>query len=300
MRTIKTFIREHPAVSYYLLTFTISWGSLLAIVGPSRIVGTKDEFDRLFPIALPMLTLGPSISGILLTGVVGGRPGLRDYRARLLKWRVSARWYAAAALTAPVYFAATLLALSAFSREFLPGILTVENKASFLLSGTIVALVAGIVEELGWTGFAVFTSRRRYGALATGLIVGVMWGVWHVLPKIWGAAANGVADYMAVDLSFAVIGLTGFRILMVWVYDQTGSLLIAILMHMGLTASTLILQPLVAGALLVTAGLVLTAAPWIIVAVVALMRHRRTPRNLGGAAMSEGGRVVSAVSRPAH
>lgn len=286
MRAVGAFIREHPTVSYCLLTFTISWGGLLAVVGPGRILGTREEFLRLFPIALPFLTLGPSVSGILLTAAVGGKPGLRDYRARLCKWRVGARWYAAALLTAPLYFAAVLFALSAFSREFLPAILTIEDKAPFLLRGTIVALVAGIVEELGWTGFAVFTLRRRHGALVTGLAVGVIWGAWHVLPKIWGAAAHGIVPYLAADLSSAIIGLTGFRILMVWVYDRSGSLLIAILMHMGLTASTLILQPAITGAPLMKAGLLLTAAPWVIVAVVALIGHRRTTLAHGGAAMS--------------
>jgi hypothetical protein len=87
---------------------------------------------------------------------------------------------------------------------------------------------------------------------------------------------------MPVDLSCAVVGLTGFRILMVWVYDRTRSLLIGILMHFGLTASTLILQPLVTGAPLVTVSLVLAAAPWVIVAAVAMVGHRRSRR--GGAA----------------
>ena len=35
-------------------------------------------------------------------------------------------------------------------------------------------------EELGWTGFAVPELRKRYGILTTGLIVGLLWGVWHV------------------------------------------------------------------------------------------------------------------------
>jgi membrane protease YdiL (CAAX protease family) len=191
----------------------------------------------------------------------------------LLKWRVDARWYAAAILTAPLYFTVAMLALAAFSREFLPSIFTVDGKASFLLRGTAVALVAGIVEEVGWTGFAVPTMRRRYSRVVTGLIVGVLWGLWHVLPKIWGAAAHDLLAYLPADLLSAIVGLTGYRILMVWVYDRTGSLFLAILMHTALTASTLILQPVVLGAPLVTVSLVLAAAPWVIVAAVALLGH---------------------------
>jgi membrane protease YdiL (CAAX protease family) len=235
MRTIGAFIERNPALTYFVLTFAISWGAILAIIGPSGILASREEFERLFPIVLPLMVLGPSVSGILLTGILGRRRGMRDFQSRLLKWRVGVRWYAGAIFTAPLYFTAAMLALAAFSPEFLPGIFTTgDGKAPFLLRGIAVALVAAIVEELGWTGFAVPTLRRRYSPVATGLIVGI---------------------------------------LMVWVYDRTGSLLLAILMHMGLTASTLILQPIVLGTPLVTVGVVLAAAPWVIVAAVALIGH---------------------------
>jgi membrane protease YdiL (CAAX protease family) len=274
--TIRDTIRKRPAASYFGLTFAISWGSIVIIVGPKGILGTKEEFERLFPMVLPFMVLGPSVSGILLTRLVGGRQALRAFRESLLKWRVEVRWHAVAILTAPLYFTATTLVFSAFSRQFLPGIVTVEDKASFLLRGLAVALVAGIVEELGWMGFAFPTLRRRHSALAAGLIVGGMWGLWHVLPKIWGAAAHGVVADLPADLASAVVGLTGYRILMVWVYERTASLFVSIMMHMGLTASTLILQPAITGRPLMTIGLALTAAPWLIVAAIALIGHSRS------------------------
>ncbi|MGE5048669.1 MAG: CPBP family intramembrane glutamic endopeptidase [Deltaproteobacteria bacterium] len=273
-------LRRHPALSYFALTFAISWGGIILIIGPGGILGTKEDFERLFPICVPVLVLGPSLASICLTGLTAGRPGLRELRSRMLEWRVGGRWYAAAILTAPLYFTVTSLALSAFSPEFLPGVFTADDKVGLVLRGLAVALVAGVVEEVGWTGFAVPTLRRRYGPVATGLVVGILWGVWHFLPKIWGAAAFGLAAWMPADLLSAVVGLTGYRILMVRVYDRTGSLLVAMLMHMGATASTLILQPLVTGAPLVKVGLALAAAPWIIVAAVAAADHLRRP--LGG------------------
>jgi CAAX protease family protein len=279
MSTIPAFVRRHAALSYFALTFTISWGGILVMQGPAGILSTpKEEFERLMPVWVPVLVLGPSIAGVLLTGLVAGRPGLCEFRSRLFKWRVGLRWYAAAILTAPLYFTAAGLALSAFSPRFLPAIFTADDRASLLLRGLAVAVTAGVVEELGWTGFAVPHLRRRAGPFATGVIVGVMWGLWHFLPKIWGAAAFDLVPYMPADLSCALVGLTGFRILMVWVYDRTGSLLIGILMHLGLTASTLILQPMVTGAPLVTVSAVLAVAPWVIVAVVATVRRRRPRR----------------------
>jgi uncharacterized protein len=39
------------------------------------------------------------VAGILLTGLLYGKAGLREFRSRLLGWRVDARWYAVALLT---------------------------------------------------------------------------------------------------------------------------------------------------------------------------------------------------------
>src|SRR5215217_2814830 len=91
---------------------------------------------------------------------------------------------------------ATLLALSLVSAEFLPGFLTTSIKAS-LLQFDIVAslgLGAGFLEELGWTGFAVPTLLRlRYGVLATGLFVGLLWGAWHFLSNVWASGTSSGA-----------------------------------------------------------------------------------------------------------
>jgi membrane protease YdiL (CAAX protease family) len=95
---------------------------------------------------------GPSVTGIFLTALVYGRTGFREFRLRLLKWRVGANWYAVAILTAPLLMTATLSALSLTSPAFLPGILTTDTKASLLLVSVAVGLSAGVFEELGWRG----------------------------------------------------------------------------------------------------------------------------------------------------
>lgn len=52
---------------------------------------------------------------------------------------------------------------------------------------------------------------------------------------------------MAGFLAFYLRALPAYRVLMVWVYDRTGSLPVVMLMHASLSASTLILQPLATG-----------------------------------------------------
>ena len=279
MKTIKAFIKRHPLLSYFALAFAISWGGILIAVGlgPGGFSATPQQLQMAVPYAVPAMILGPSVAGILLTGFIYGRAGLREFRSRLLRWRVGARWYAVALFIAPLSMMAVLLALSLLSPEFLPRIFTAGDKPILLLMGIAVGLVAGIFEELGWTGFAVPTLLRlRYGVLGTGLIVGVLWGAWHLPINFWASGVTSGELSLAIFLPAWLLGilvgsLTAYRVLMVWVYERTnGSLLMAILMHVSLATFTFILTPPLGGAPYWVIGFAYAAALWVVVAAVAV------------------------------
>jgi CAAX protease family protein len=291
MTKIQVAIRSHPVPVYFALTFAISWGGLLALGGLSGLSSDTWQSDPRLPwFGLAMLA-GPSTAGLLLTSIVSGRAGLRELRSRMFRWRLSARWYAVALLTAPIVFASVQFALSLASPLFFPGIVSSSNKASLLMSSMAAALVVGVFEEIGWTGFAIPTLRQRHPAFAVAIIVGVPWGAWHLLTNDFWIATT-YAGELSVPVFAIVTGITllagqlqAYRVLMVWIYDETGSLLIAMLMHASLSASTFILGPeKVTGLALVSYGFALTAAWWIIVAVVAIARRKRSSQQFKPAA----------------
>ena len=89
--------------------------------------------------------------------------------------------------------------------------------------------------------------------------------------------------------------LTAFRVLMVWVFDRTGSLFVAMLMHASLTASLLILNPVgISGARLLAYSFALALALWVVVAGVVVTAARRLSQQ-----HSLGSREVSAIMRGA-
>src|SRR5215208_4912685 len=208
MTTIKAFVKRHPLLSFYALAFAITWGGLIMVVGgPSESLGSPEKFETRFGLVLLAWLADPSVASILMTGLVHGRAGLRDLLTRMRRWRVGARWYAVALLTAPLLSVAVLLALSLSSPEYLPTILTTSDKASLLLLGIVGTMVGGIFEELGWTGFATPTllRRMRYGVLGTGLIVGVLWGVAHFPLYYWASADLSGALLPALLLAAQVL-----------------------------------------------------------------------------------------------
>jgi hypothetical protein len=279
MTTIRAFVKRHPVPSFYALVFAIAWGGILILVGgPSGIPTTSEQFLKLMPWLMVVWLAGPSVAGIVLTGLVYGREGFRNLLTKMTRWRVGARWYALALLTAPLLYVGVSLALSLSSPEYLPGILATSDKVGLLLFGIVWGLIGGgLLEELGWTGFAtpMLLRRKRYGVLSTGLIVGMLWGVFHWPVNGWAGVTLSGALPVAISLPlqllfFTVAGLTAFRVLMVWVYERTESLLLAMLMHASLTASMIILPPVVTGVAFLTYNVAFTAALWVVVGAVAL------------------------------
>jgi len=280
MTTIKTFIKPHPVLTFYAVVFAISWGGVFMVVGgPAAIPGPSEQVDRLWPVAMLVWFAGPSLAGSLLTGLVAGRAGFRDLLTRMARWRVGTRWYAVALLTAPLLYVAVLPVLSLLSPASLPGLLITNNKAALLLFGITWGLIGGgSLEELGWTGFAIPLLRRRYGLLATGLIVGTVWGAWHFL-LFWESDSFSGALPLALLLVRLFAWLPAYRVLLVWVYDHTESLLVAMLMHVSLVFSQLVLRPLATGTLDLTGTIVWAAVLWLVVAAVDVANrgHRLRP-----------------------
>jgi membrane protease YdiL (CAAX protease family) len=273
MKTTKDFIRRHAVLMYYVLTFAISWGAIPVVVGRDGIPITADQA---VVVGMAVL-LGPSVASILLTGLASGREGFRELISRLLRWRVRARWYAVALLTAPLSTGALLLALSPFSPEFVPALFSADNQVAFLLTGIAGGLAVGFFEELGWTGFAIPRLRERYGVLTTGLVVGLLWGAWHFI-LFWERDSFSGALPLALLLAGLFSWLPAYRVLMLWVYDHTESLLVAILMHGSLTATLLIIDPSLTGEGLLTFILGRAAVLWIFVGAVAVVSRGQRSR----------------------
>lgn len=268
------FIRRHSILSYFVTTFIISWAAIIIVAIKSGIPYNLENNSILFPIIVVAMLLGPMIASFLLIGVVYGKEGFRQFRKRLFTVKINIGWYAVAVLATPALILAILLPLSISSADYLPAIFDAEKKLELLLMGLGVGIFGGFIEEFGWTGFVIPELRKKYGIFATGLIVGILWGIWHVLVTYWSSGdANSVFDpaLFFPPLLFYMGVLPVFRVLMVFVYDRTNSLFIAGLMHASLTSTTVfILAPVDTHKKLMIYYVILTAILWAIVGIIAL------------------------------
>ena len=268
MTAIKKFIQKRPVLTFSALTFAISWGGMLMAVSLGGIPTNEEQSAMLLVFSYIAMLIGPSLGGLLLTGVIDGKAGFRELGPRLSKWRVDVRWYAIALLVAPLLIVATLLTLSRVSPDFLPRLYTEEDKAFLFQFSFVAGIMVGIFEELGWTGFVLPKVRLHFSTLKSGIIIGLLYAVWNFPVVFWVSSATGTAGSLPMVIFMPAVLFTwlpAWRVFMVWVYVHTESLLLIMLMHASLIAFWRIFTPLIlTGAALTTYYLVFTAAMWII------------------------------------
>lgn len=208
---------KSAVLAYFVLTFAISW------IGAAIIAATVGGVFM-----FPVMLLGPSCAGLIMTGVTRGRPGLRDLFARMRRILIPARWYAILLLP-PALILAVLLALKMTPNNFYVGV-------SF-------GLVAGFLEEIGWTGFAFPQMRRIMKPFPAAILLGVLWGCWHI-PVInhLGAVTPHRGYWWPFFLAFTA-AMTGLRILICWTYTHTRSIPLAQLLHASSTGSLVVFSP---------------------------------------------------------
>jgi hypothetical protein len=73
---LRAFLSSHPVSSYFAMTFTISWLGALFLAAPHLLRG--EALPKITGILIfPAMLLGPSITGLLCTGLVDGKSGVR-------------------------------------------------------------------------------------------------------------------------------------------------------------------------------------------------------------------------------
>ncbi len=266
---IKTFVQRHPVASYFVLAYAIAWGGSLAAVGPKFLRGEAMQLTDALFIFLPMLA-GPSIAGITMTVIVDGRSGLQDLLARMGKWRVGLRWYTAAILIPPVLIATVLLTLTSLvSPVFAP---------NFFAAGLVLGLLAGFFEEIGWMGYAYPKMALKHSALTTGIYLGLLWTVWHVVADYLGASGALGAYWLPHFLVWMVATFTAMRVLIVWVYKNTRSLLLAQVMHASSSGFAALLSPSLSPTNNMLFYGVYAAVLWLAVVLIAVVEGKHLVR----------------------
>ncbi len=203
-----TMLRRHPLLTFFALTFAITWGGL--------------------PFGV-FLATGPFIAAVLVAAITGGRAGLRELGARLLRWRVGWRWYAVAiglpvavhlvAVTVNMALGAPAPSLEPF-RPWWGLILVFAVRLVNPLNGPV-------GEEPGWRGFAQPGLQAGRSPLVATAILAVLVVIWHV--PLFFLEDGGLQPSVVVG---GILGPFASTFWYAWVFNRTGgSALMTVVSH---------------------------------------------------------------------
>ncbi len=164
----------------------------------------------------------PLIAALILVHRERGRRGVATLLRRLVDPAGIKAWFVPALLVMPGIYLLSYFAMRVLGRPLPEPKISLVSLPILL----VVFFIAAAGEEGGWSGYAVDPMQRRRTALTAAVILGPVWGLFHVVPDIqahrdaaWIVWQRGVYD-------------VGLRVLIVWLYNNTGkSVLAAILVH---------------------------------------------------------------------
>jgi uncharacterized protein len=149
-------------------------------------------------------------------------------------------WYLFALIGIPLIVVLSVIVLPGALASF-QGLAPLDPLSLLGLFVSIFFLGGPVGEEPGWRGFALPRLQVLHGPLVGSLILGVLWGLWHL--PLFLTPWNELTTLNIVVYVLATICLS---IIYTWVFNNTkGSLLIAILIHASFDAATVgIVAPL--------------------------------------------------------
>ena len=181
-------------------------------------------------LGIELTAFAPTLAAVLIVAVMREPRGIRRLLRPVLRWRVAVAWYLVAAAGSTVLFLGADVARAIIHAPLPEHWVTLPTvaAAAFLVG----ALLAGSFgEEIGWRGLGQRRLQGRHNALGAAIVVGLVWGLWHLWPVV---APGGLDGTTWSDGFLTIARLIAMSVLFAWLYNSSGgSLLIVMIAHAG-------------------------------------------------------------------
>jgi membrane protease YdiL (CAAX protease family) len=262
---------------FALLAYGWSWFFWIPSALMARGFSMPTSLDTFFSLSFSLGGWGPLLSAFLVTYWGLKKEGVKDLLRRGVKYRFGLIWYLVALFLFPILVGGSLF-VAALTGAPLPELEAFAEPIAIPISFVIVFFTTGpLQEEFGWRGFAQERLQGRWSALTTSIVVGAMWGLWH-LPLFF---VPEMGFYYGRPIWGLILSTILISIPIAWVYNNTGrSVLAAMLMHASFNWSHFLFPTLDsdrAGLILFVLEAVVAVAVVLVWGSSTLTREPRTP-----------------------
>lgn len=199
------FLNRHSLTIYYILAIILS----LSLLFLHFVIPVGD-----YAISFPQY--GPTLALLLFVLFSKDKTILKSIKEHLTLKHLKF-WILPALLIPVILVYLSGIILSYFNIPFV----TWNGDALFFIGNGIFILLGAAGEELGWRGFMLPRLQKKYTPLVSSIILGTLWGVWHL-------------NFTGGALGFLLYTLTMIEtsIIMTWIYQHTRhNVLLMILYH---------------------------------------------------------------------
>ena len=231
---------------FFLLTFAYSW----VIWIPSVLDGIGIELSfSVTGYSLVVVIIGafaPMMAAITLVARESGWKGTKAFLGQVLDFRFKPV-YLVIALALPVlihaiaHYLAPTVGLNVAKTLFPTGI-SVAPIVLAIPYLILMLVIGGGQEEFGWRGYAQEPLQGKIGVLPASLVIGVIWGIWHL--PLWFMTGDLHSAYSF--LAF-VIMTTSISIMYAWLYNSSGKKLIVVIFFHAMNNTAAPLLPFLHG-----------------------------------------------------
>jgi membrane protease YdiL (CAAX protease family) len=218
-------------LNFFLLTYGVTWTCFFVAVLMSRGAVPSAPLPAFFRGFLLLLgTFAPALAALWITARAEGRSGVQALLRRILQWRVGLKWYVFA-----VSFMAAIKLAVALTHRVITGAWPRfgHELPVIILVAIVISTPVQSGEEIGWRGYALPRMAARMGYGPASLLLGLIWGLWH-LPLFFLSGA----DKYGQSFPMYVLGVIALSVAIAWLYVHTnGSLLMTMLMHSAVNQS---------------------------------------------------------------
>lgn len=247
---MKEKLRKYQLVLFFALAYFLTWSIQIPTILAAHNLGYKFSNEANFLNLLNLFSgnlnsnfvillllnsfiFGPSFAGLIMIAIFQGKEGLREIFSQLKKYNLSVKWYLLIFLIPiALNFASLLLGylLNGFAQITYSPLLAFVYAIPFLI---YLIIFTGLSEETGWRGYALPELQKKFSAENSSWILGILWGLWHLPVNFLPAYLNGTLNpATAITMLLGLtLGTVGWTIVLTWIYNNTKSLFLIILLH---------------------------------------------------------------------
>jgi len=218
---------------FFVLTFIFSWLLWLPFVlWGFGVIQLSESVASLMTPAVMLGAFGPLIAALILIIRKEGKGGVKKFFRDAFEFRVKPIYYVLAVLlpllgTALAHYLVNYIGIDTLPANLFPENLAVPVIVLVIPYFFLILIAGGGQEEFGWRGYAQEPLQNRFGILWGSMLLGVVWGVWHL--PLWFMPGEGHAYYSFFAFLIYIISTS---VSIGWLYNAGGKkLIVPLIIH---------------------------------------------------------------------